>query len=327
MRLEGYSCGLIQEIQLNDSPVEGADGIIQIIRTGNFFHPWYGEFEITLSTLESMLRNYNNNVLKNDLMIDFNHEVKEAGAWVKKMAIKQYSDETFGLVADIKFTPRGKQAVKDEEYKFISADFTERYVDNETQIEYGPLLYGAAFTNRPFIKGMDKNIALSEIKQKNEEIYKMNLEEMKKQNEKLLSDVSSLQKRLEDFEKDQKKLSEENQSLKDENKKLSEDKVKSEKEQAFNKLLSEGKAVPAQKEAYMSGDMIKFAENFVQTNSKVDGSEDNKNENEADPEDKILSIANEKLEKKEADSFDSAMQLAIKENPELYKLSQEKFKK
>lgn len=323
MRLEGLSCGLVQSIQLEESEVTGANGRIQIIRTGKFFHPWYGEFEITLETLQEMKRNFDRNTLKNDLMIDFNHECEEAGAWIKSLDIRQFESGEIALYADIEFTPKGRKAVEDKEYKYISADFTERFIDNETQTEFGALLFGAAFTNRPFIKGMDPALALSELTKKNKETFQMNLEQIKQENEKLLSDVTTLNKKLEDLADAQKKLSEENTKLKEEKQKFEEEKALKEKEDAFSKLLSEGKAVPAQKEAYMKGDMVQFAELFMPVQKEPKGV-DGGDALEADPEDKILSIANKIADERKL-SLDAAMREAIRENPELYKLQQAKF--
>ena len=52
----------------------------------------------------------------------------------------------------------------------------------------------------------------------------------------------------------------------------------SEKTSAFEKLLNDGKAVEAQREAYVSGDMIKFAENAAKLHTEAEGS----NKTEAD---------------------------------------------
>jgi hypothetical protein len=55
-------------------------------------------------------------------------------------------------------------------------------------------------------------------------------------------------------------------------KKQQEDKKLSEKTSNFNKLLSEGKAVEAQREAFMKDDTVKFAELAQSVNLQGNGS-------------------------------------------------------
>ena len=79
------------------------------------------------------------------------------------------------------------------------------------------------------------------------------IKELESSNKKLSDDNSKLNETI-------KSLSEKNALVEKENKELKEKIALSDKENSFNKLLEEGKAVPAQKEAYLSNDLNKFAE-------------------------------------------------------------------
>lgn len=90
-----------------------------------------------------------------------------------------------------------------------------------------------------------------------------------------------------------------------------------EKENQFNKLLSEGKAIPAQKEAWMAGDVVKFAELAGKANLSESGNGGSGKKFEGDVQDEIKKLADAKMKADEDLDFAGAVKLVLSENKEL----------
>lgn len=223
-----------------------------------------------------------------------------AAGWIKDLFVKDGAKpgqkELWGKV---EITPRCQKTLADKEWGYISSDFDDNYEDNESGKKYGAVLKGAALTNRPVIKGMDAVIQLSEEaseEQKNKlsetEGDTMDQKEMEKKLSDMETKCADAEKKLGEMDAvlkaagvadleglmkwiaDQKAKTPADPKMEielaDTKKQLSEAKTKlaeadqkaqtAEKEVEFAKLLSEGKAVAAQKEAFVSGDMKKFIE-------------------------------------------------------------------
>lgn len=244
--------------------------------------------------------------------LDFGHDSEgKAAGWIKNLFL---SEDGSKLFADVELSGSGKQAIESKDYGYISAEFVTKYKDNETNTSHGIVLLGAALTNRPVIKGMESVLTLSETNQKektmNEEQQKL-LESMGfKSIEELMAAYKAMKDKQEAEmsaapakEEEMKKLSE---SKTDAEKKLSEaeDKIKTleekvalgNKEQEFSKLLSEGKAVPAQKNAFMKGDMSEFAKNAgkVKLAEQGSGAEGSDNSDEDALVEKATKLSEEK---------------------------------
>lgn len=133
--------------------VDGDDVLVEIemLRVGRFNHPRYGELDITLDFLQSLVENYDNNVLQRDVSFDWNHERKEASAWLRGLTVV---DDV--LVGTVEFTPKGKESVENGEYGYFSVEYDDDYEDSETGDTFGPALIGGALTNRPFISGLKR---------------------------------------------------------------------------------------------------------------------------------------------------------------------------
>lgn len=114
------------------------------------------------------------------------------------------------------------------------------------------------------------------------------------------------------------KLSEANLEIK----KLKGDIETGKKEAAFVKLLAEKKAVPAQKEAYMKGDMEEFIKLQAEVKFKEQGTGDQDGDmTVGQAEDKLIEKANEIIKNsKNKIEFSEAIFQARKENPELTKI-------
>ena len=300
---------------------------IQVLRTGNFNHPYYGLFTIDHEFLAQMVSNFELNVRGVDLMIDYNHDCEEAAAWVKGLSVKNGGNE---LWAEVEWTEQGKADVESKKYRYVSADFDEKYMDAETNHNYGPTLLGAALTNRPFVKNMAPAVELSENTTEGEEEMKTELEKLKDENKRLTEELGSLKSEnktlsekgatLEKSEKETKELKEEIEKLKEENESLKKEKELSDKKAQFGKLLSEGKAVKAQEEAFLAGDTVKFAELAGATNLKAQGTGENPTEEvDGDAEDQVIELAEKLVKEGRAKDLGEAQSIVLNENPELRK--------
>lgn len=122
---------------------------VTVTKMGHFYDPRYGEFDITRDMLLAMIDNFNKNTYGQEVFLDVAHEPsKGAAGRFLKLAL-----EGSKLRALIEWTPYGIEAVKDRGFKYLSADYTENYQDNEKRAQHGPLLFGAGLTIRPVIKG------------------------------------------------------------------------------------------------------------------------------------------------------------------------------
>lgn len=101
------------------------------------------------------------------------------------------------------------------------------------------------------------------------------------------------------------------------NKEMAERKL-AEKTAAFDKLMTQGKVVEAQRKPFMDGDSIKFAELAQPVKLKALGETGKAVEaSEKSAAEQVLALAEEKLSTKKADNKTAAIQLVLKENSDL----------
>jgi phage I-like protein len=315
------------KIKLNETGI-GRD--YEIARVCTIKDPRYGLVKITSETLHQFKENFDRGVRGIEIYVDFEHKTDSGSAgWFKELYL---AENDTSLRAKIDWTPKGERALQDKEYAYFSPDFEFNYEDNETGEKYGPVLKGAALTNRPVIKRMEPAIELSEGDQMKTEIEKLQaqLKELADKNVKLSEDnakMQSEQKKLADLPiapEEMLKLIEELKAkitaLEQEKSQMAEAKQLAEKKSQFQKLLSEGKAVPAQEEAFLKGDTIKFAELAGAVNMAAKGHGGGGKENVEDAEAEIEKLVNEKV--KEANgsiTFSEAIGQVRSERPELWK--------
>ena len=124
---------------------------VTVTRTGTFFDPRWGEFEITPRMLAQMVENFDAGAFGQDVFVDVEHDRKPgaAGRFVR-LAV-----EGNRLRALVEWTKFGIEAIQDRGFRYLSAEFHERFVDNETRAEHGVVLMGAGLTTRPVIKRLD----------------------------------------------------------------------------------------------------------------------------------------------------------------------------
>lgn len=130
---------------------------VTVTRTGIFNDPRYGQFEISRQMLLSMVDNFNKKVYGQDVFFDVAHQPAN-GAAGKVLTLKLEGDRLRALVD---WTAYGIDAIKNKGYAYSSIEYHEKFQDNETGTQYGPVMMGAALVVRPCIKRLDP-IQLSE---------------------------------------------------------------------------------------------------------------------------------------------------------------------
>jgi len=133
---------------------------VEILQAGDWNHPMYGLIKITTSDLKEFVKNFKDKI-RNDLPINIEHSNREgAVGWFKKLVIKGNT-----LLANVEWTTKGRQLLKEKVFKYFSPEFYSTYEDPETRKMYKNVLVGGALTNTPYFKGL-KAIVFSEIASK-----------------------------------------------------------------------------------------------------------------------------------------------------------------
>ncbi len=126
---------------------------VQIAKTGKFTDPRYGKFSITLADFQKWITNFtklNKNEGRLGLPVDVDHAPEkrgetEAAGWITALSIK--SNE---LWATVEWNELGKSLVADRRYAYLSPSYVANYKD-ESGADHGTALLGVALTNRPFL--------------------------------------------------------------------------------------------------------------------------------------------------------------------------------
>lgn len=308
---------------------------VQLLRAGTY--DYYGEdMEITSDDLRNMKKNFTDNVKQVDLAIDYyHHSYSDAAGWIKEVVLEAKDSELW-VVVD--WTENGREKILSKELRYLSVDFDHNYKDNETGDKFGITLNGGGLTNRPFVKGMnpilhDKTPSIDKKDNKKDN----NLNTNPKRNKimdfaELKSGLVSIEMsdnekselvRLVGFQDNSVELSEKVKNLgavvDAKNKEivtLSERITKLDKEGEFSVMLSEGKACPAQKDAFMDGNMSEFVKLSVpvQMSASGDGKAPTDKKTDKDAYKEIITMA-EKMEKDDGISLSEAIDKVRKANP------------
>lgn len=154
----------MSKIRIHTGRIYLADGPtvnVNITRTGNFSDPRYGEFSITRAMLEQMVANFDSGAYGQKIFADLNHRPQDGAAGEFYRLWVECAGAECCLMGEIELTPYGEQAVRERGFVYLSAEFSDDWVDNETKISHGCVLHGAALTTRPVIKRLTP-ITLSE---------------------------------------------------------------------------------------------------------------------------------------------------------------------
>jgi len=328
----------LQEINATPETIK----TVQLLRTGRFSHGSYGNFDITTDTLLSLKRNFDTNIRRVKLAVDYFHDAyEEAAGWITEVNLLNANNE---LWIKVEWTPKAEEMILAKEVRYISADLDFEYEDSETRKQYGATLLGAGLTNRPHIK--DMKAILSDFKPELRQKIETLLTDKKKETimgfDEILLAVASLtddQKaqlaeklgtfkaaegtKLADAESAtatlKALLADKEKSLKEATEKADAITLKladSEKSASFNVMLAEGKATEGQRESFMSGNIIEFAKNAVKVNLSAAGTG---SESVCDSSSSIakLNEITENIMKTQGVSFAAASKQAYSENKAL----------
>ena len=328
-------------IRLSLDPQKGADGVprkVQVLRVGSFQYQDESmdepvQMEITREVLASMVKNFKAGVKKTDLAMDYGHNSgAEAAGWFKSLELSTDGNE---LWAEIDWTRIGAQKLADKEFRYVSADFNWDYEDNESGDKFGPTLNGAGLTNRPFVKNMAPAISLHEggrMAKKLDDTQKPGDKpangggepgEKQSNDEKL----KAVQAELDDMKQKYAAAMDEIGNLKKSAMKHASDALATEKKSKFDKMLSEGKVVEAQREPFMSGDLDKFTAAAKDVNLSErghgEGSRSEGGDDGSGPKDYEGAVAEIKkqaqvlLSEKKVKTLSEAYGIVMKKNPKL----------
>jgi len=326
---------------------------VQLMRTGEFDYWGDGsKLEITPEMFRTFKKNFDARVLGVDIMIDYFHQSGgEAAGWIREITLKENDTQ---LWLQVEWTERAKEKIMAKEVRYLSADFSIDWKNPETGDSHGPVLHGGGLTNRPFLKGMrailhDLNEKLDENDVTVEDIISglKNCQVEKKENiDMKLSELKQAAIVLSDADQkelgvaiglvpEDTKLADDNSRLqielaaeKQATEKLTKEIEIQKKEAAFATLMSEGRAVEAQKEAYLAGDMDSFLKLAVPVNLSGTGDGGKVVDKEVlpttreDADVELMKLSDAKIETNPKLTIAKALSLAIAENPKLAKIAQ-----
>ena len=125
---------------------------IQIMRTGHWDHPIYGEVEVTKKTIRDIKRNFDENKRGIELCVDENHDPDhKALGWFRELRVEKGGEALFAV---IELNNAGAQSLTRGDYRYFSPELVFKKVDEESGDVIENMLLGGAFTNRPFFKDM-----------------------------------------------------------------------------------------------------------------------------------------------------------------------------
>lgn len=144
-----FSLVELGELALGDSEESLVD--IEMLRTGSFKHKVYGDLDITLEMLETMVSNFDDGVLGREVSFDWNHKAEDASAWLRGVRV-----EDGVLIGTTELTEEGRDSIEKKKYGYFSIEYSDDYVDPESGTSHGVTIMGGALTNRPFISKLKR---------------------------------------------------------------------------------------------------------------------------------------------------------------------------
>lgn len=155
--IEGY----MSEISLSEGEFD-ENKEYEIITTAKQTDHRYGDFQYSKSDLETMAKNFNENILGTEIPVDLNHEDNHmAYAWIKpgSMKVKKSSklEGQYSLYAQLhRYTPEGKDYISTGKFRYFSLQIQHqlaKFVDNTKKV-YKLVIRAMALTNMPVVKDM-----------------------------------------------------------------------------------------------------------------------------------------------------------------------------
>ncbi len=167
------------------APIQLAEGDdaskpVQILIAAKFRLNKNQVVDITPKMLSDMVTNFDNDAVGIELAFNYEHRRSPAhgtaaAGWIEGLELRNQGRELWAVP---RWTPKAMQLIKDEEFRYLSAEITEDFVNNMTGKKFRNVLAGVALTNTPIVKGMDV-IAASEFETEPQGEQPMNLSEIR----------------------------------------------------------------------------------------------------------------------------------------------------
>ena len=119
-------------------------------KPGKYFHTMYGNLDLTEQKYEALLKNFQDRVYKQDLPIVIEHDSRAAGAvgWIKDMRL----GEDGSIEVKPEWNERGQQLIEGDRFRYVSAEFVNRWQDPVSGEWYNDVAVGLAICTRPHFK-------------------------------------------------------------------------------------------------------------------------------------------------------------------------------
>lgn len=123
--------------------------------------------KITKKMLNDFVDNFKDNVYGTELQVNLGHQREgEAAGWIKDLYLAT-KDGVASLQAKVEWTSLGLEKLRNKLYKFVSAEFSERFPHHMTGKTMENVFSGLALTNTPALKGQSPISLSEEINQSN----------------------------------------------------------------------------------------------------------------------------------------------------------------
>lgn len=125
---------------------------IHIMPVGQWEHETYGAITVSDTEIDELIRNFESS--PNDLVVDYEHQsttgrMSPAAGWIRAM-----EKRIEGIWAQVQWTEKASEMIKNREYRYISPAWTMKAKDKTTGADIGAKFHSIALTNTPWFHGM-----------------------------------------------------------------------------------------------------------------------------------------------------------------------------
>lgn len=127
---------------------------IDAFKIGDWHDGRYDVTKIDGDYLDSIVKNFNDNVRNVEIAVDYNHgqdkaKGDKAAGWIR--SVRRVGDK---IQAAIEFTEEAAKEVKDKQWRYFSPQFVDEYTHSDGGEKYGPTMLLGSLTNTPVFKGI-----------------------------------------------------------------------------------------------------------------------------------------------------------------------------
>lgn len=128
---------------------------LQVFPKGTYNTLPYGPMLFDDANLQQFIDNFHAGETRNEVPIDFDHEFSglggRAGGWIADLEL-----DDAGLWMIPRWNSLGKELVADEQYKYISPEWSFDYQDPQNSTFHGAVLIAASLVNKPLFRDMNE---------------------------------------------------------------------------------------------------------------------------------------------------------------------------